>query len=779
MSVRAWSGPLVMATAVLLSGCGGDSHSDNSEATPKVAIEVISSAPDQVSGGDARLALSGDAEDLQGARLMVNGEPRDLQDFQTIDGHLEGLVSGLAEGDNTVTVNGADDAELGRITLINYPIDGPMFSGPHQYPFVCTTTSELGLQPKVDSDTAPGFEVQDGDGNAIGYSRDCAIDTYTTYVYRSTEGSYKPLPGDGSRPADMATTTLTDGRDVDFVVRWERGTINRFIYSIAMLAEAGEEPGSLDTGLWNKRLMYRFQGGVGIGHTQGRMDAEKRALRPDILGQGYAIIYSTGNRMGEHYNMQVGGETALMVKERFVEEYGSPLYTVGLGTSGGAIQQYVYAQNHPGLIDAAIPQQSYPDMVTQTIHIGDCELLEYYMDASDRDNPKWAVTDNRIWLVGLHATDAVPDPLYDAKQDLGYGGAPGSTECVESWRGLTPLTMNPYYGEAPNQEMMRPAGIMATVNWSHYDDLRNIYGLDEDGYPNTLFDNVGVQYGLQALLDGHIDGDEFLDLNARVGGWKDQKDMIQEGFPFLGEPADVLADPSIFDPWSSRNMTLSSDPAVPAPRTEGSLQAMNGAYTSGMVFRGDAPIPIIDWRPYLEEQLDMHNVHQSFVTRQRLIDFAGNADNQVIWFTDARPDEEFDNVPMALKVIDDWMANIRDNPEGGVAGNKPAAAQDACFATDGTLVARGDDVWNGVLDDQPNGACTDYFPMYSTSRIVAGAPTQGDVFKCALKPVDTALTDGSYGDWNPNPSQVTRLKGIFPDGVCDYSQPDQGRPADL
>jgi hypothetical protein len=778
MSVRVWAGTLAMAGALVLAGCGGDSHSDRG-ATPQVAMRVVSSAPDQVSGGDARVALSGSASLLENTTLTVNDQPVDMSAFQVVGDHLEGIISGLVEGENTLLAVGPDDTERGRLTLTNYPIEGPMFSGPHQYPFVCTTTSELGLQPKVDTDTPPGFEVQDEGGNVIGYSRDCSIDTYTTYVYRSTDNSYKPLPDDGSRPADMATTTLTDGRTVDFVVRWERGTINRFIYSIAMLAEAGEEPGSLDTGLWNQRLMYRFQGGVGIGHTQGAMDAERRALRPDILGQGYAIIYSTGTRMGEHYNMQVGGETALMVKERFLELYGEPLYTVGLGTSGGAIQQYVYAQNHPGLIDAAIPQQSYPDMVTQTIHIGDCELLEYYMDATDRGNAKWTITDNRMWLVGLHATDAVPDPLYGMKLDLGYSGSPGSTECVESWRGLTPLTMNPYYGQADNQEMMRPVGIMDTVNWSHYDDLRNIYGLDEDGYPNTLFDNVGVQYGLQALLDGNITGDEFLDLNAKVGGWKDQKDMVQEGFPFLGEPEDVMADPSLFDPWSSRNMTLSTDPAVPAPRTTGSLQAMNAAYTSGMVFRGDAPIPIIDWRPYLEEELDMHNVHQSFVTRQRMIDYAGHADNQVIWFTDARPSEEFDNVPMALKVIDDWMANILANPERSVAENRPAAAEDACFATDGTLIARGADVWDGLLNDKPDGTCTQLFPIYGTSRIVAGAPLQGDVFKCALKPVDTALTDGTYGSWNPDPTQMTRLNAIFPDGVCDYSEPDQGRPEGL
>ena len=80
-----------------------------------------------------------------------------------------------------------------------------------------------------------------------------------------------------------------------------------------------------------------------------------------------------------------------MTKERFIEGYGVPLYTVGVGGSGGTIQQYVYAQRHPGvIIDAAIPQYSYPDMVTQTIHVGDCELLEHYMDVTDGANPKWA-----------------------------------------------------------------------------------------------------------------------------------------------------------------------------------------------------------------------------------------------------------------------------------------------------------------------------------------------------------------------------------------------------
>ena len=37
-----------------------------------------------------------------------------------------------------------------------------------------------------------------------------------------------------------------------------------------------------------------------------------------------------------------------MVKDRFVSAYAEPEYTIGVGGSGGAIQQYVYGQNHAG-----------------------------------------------------------------------------------------------------------------------------------------------------------------------------------------------------------------------------------------------------------------------------------------------------------------------------------------------------------------------------------------------------------------------------------------------
>ncbi len=136
--------------------------------------------------------------------------------------------------------------------------------------------------------------------------------------------------------------------------------------------------------------------------------------------------------------------------------------------------------------------------------------------------------------------------------------------------------------------------------------------------------------GCAALVDGDIGSDEFLALNAQVGSWKNEPDDVQEGCPVpvrscararRTSPAcrpfpDIY--PNLLDPWSWRNMALSPDGGLtPAPRREADPGAIEAAYEHGLVNRGDIQIPMIDWRNYLEAELDMHNSHQSFATRQR------------------------------------------------------------------------------------------------------------------------------------------------------------------
>ena len=745
-------------------------------ATHDYELRVLSSPPSMVTGGDALVQLTIPRNvPLHKAVVLRNGT--DVTSSLELDASartLTGMVTGLRLGANTLIAesngrgNGRPVAEL---TVVNHPVTGPIFSGPQQQPFVCKTqTQGLGF-PLVDNQAGIGMRLFQTPGNPatpiVGWSKDCSAPTVVDYRYKSTtDGSFKALPA-GPLPADVAQTELLDGRTVPYVFRRERGTINRFIYAISLLSPPPGDPAAPpDTSLWNRRLIYTFDGGVAIGHNQGTLGGSHQY---DLgLSQGYAIVHSSGTRTSTHYNLVLGAETAIMTKERFIEGYGVPLYTVGVGGSGGAIQQYVYAQRHPAvIIDAAIPQYSYSDMVTQTIHVADCELLEHYMDVTDGANPKWATWPNRTWIEGLAASATRANPY--------RGGLPGSSECVNGWRGLTPLALNPHFGSAgAGSEFYDPA-VMAAVKWTHWDDLRNVYGVGDNGFARVPSDNVGVEYGLRAVKDGKITPAEFLKLNATVGAWKETSDMVQEGCPFFPPQNPPCTNP--WDPWSSRNMRLSPDGgATPAPRRTGDMAAANAVYTSGIVFRGDIDIPIIDWRHYLEAELDMHHSHQSFATRKRMLNFDGDASNQVIWFTDARPARASDQTPRAFAVMDDWMANIRANPERGVAGNKPALAVDSCFRTDGSLLYSGADAWAGILDSRPAGPCTAAFPLYATSRIVSGGPIEGSIFKCALKPVATALTDGTYAPWVPGAAEVTRLGQIFPTGVCDYSKPDVGRP---
>jgi hypothetical protein len=248
--------------------------------------------------------------------------------------------------------------------------------------------------------------------------------------------------------------------------------------------------------------------------------------------------------------------------------------------------------------------------------------------------------------------------------------------------------------------------------------------------------------------------------------------MVQEGFPFVGTPSAAT-----FDPWSRRNMNLGATADQPAPRTAGDTNAMRAAYSSGHVFGGRLEVPAIDHRQYMERELDMHNAHQSFAVRKRVLQQMGHTDNLVIWFTDTTPGvTKASQTLEALAVMDKWLTNMRLNPGNGIAGNKPAEAVDACFNLQGTKIYAGGDAWSGILDSRAPGACTQGFPLYGTSRTVAGAPIEGGIYSCALKSVDQAVADGTYAPWTPGVNDLARLKKIFPQGVCNYALPDRARP---
>src|SRR5262245_20984105 len=101
-----------------------------------VELTAVSSRPGAVSGGDILVELRGTARDKWLAQL--NGRDVTSSFRHAGDDRDLALLNGLRDGKNTLTigVNGTTRAEL---DIRNHPLSGPIFSGPHQQPFVCQT----------------------------------------------------------------------------------------------------------------------------------------------------------------------------------------------------------------------------------------------------------------------------------------------------------------------------------------------------------------------------------------------------------------------------------------------------------------------------------------------------------------------------------------------------------------------------------------------------------------------------------------------------------------
>ena len=265
----------VAALLVLLAvGVAASAGAQSAAGAPEIV--TLSNRADMVSGGDVLVRVT-PAPGAADAALTVLAGGRDVTgDFRRLDdGVLEGLVSGLEPGTNRIEVRAGGSAA--GIDVISHSIAGPVFSGPHESPFVCQTDS---------------FELVSGETLGAALDDDCSVERRVDYAYRSAEdGSLKPLADPAMRPADLARTTTLDGREAPYVVRIETGTINRAVYQIAMLHDpAGEpdpDPWQSPAG-WNRRLVYTFGGGCVNGWF--RQGATTGGVTDDVmLRQGYAV----------------------------------------------------------------------------------------------------------------------------------------------------------------------------------------------------------------------------------------------------------------------------------------------------------------------------------------------------------------------------------------------------------------------------------------------------------------------------------------------------------
>ncbi len=644
-----------------------------------------------------------------------------------------------------------------------------LFSGESEYPFLCATQrSGLG-QPLVDNQSEIGIAVYgvDDDGKKnkelVGYSKDCSLPTNIQYFVKDEEiQGFKKVED---------TSLLA--KDVSKLIRVETGTINRFIYMLALPVSKADLPDKFNPEKWNNRLIYRFKGGVGVGHKQGRVGISKMLYEhEEQLEQGYAIAFSSGTQTSNHYDIWLSEDTALRVKKQFSSRYGEPIYTIGMGGSGGAIQQYLLSQNHPGIIDAAIPLYSYPDMVTQVTYALDCELMEYYFDVTS-DQEKWQYWPNRSLVEGSNALQGFKNRYGKLQGIAGYLNGDfslmpdGASQCTNGWRGPAQHINNPYFFSKYNQVSRET---LLQVDWSHWGNLSHFYGTQNDGFANRFWDNQGIQYGLTSLLDKQLSISEFIDLNKHIGGWKQPADMENERFWHISGD-DSLSRLSL---WGHHNMTHDGKKEL-ATRSEGDDGAIKAAYRAGLVYLGLSDLPIIDMRHYLDDKLDMHHSLASFTSRKRIQNAMGNSDHQLIWMIEKNDNvsrrDLMSSLPIndALRVLDQWLINIKTNPNKSVADNRPVAANDRCYDEDKNVIDSGAQTWNGQWNGKSNGTCMTRFPNYGHSRLVAGDSVYTDTLKCQKIPVAKAVAKGVYGELNMKP-YVDELETIFPNGVCEFNQ---------
>jgi hypothetical protein len=331
---------------------------------------------------------------------------------------------------------------------------------------------------------------------------------------------------------------------------------------------------------------------------------------------------------GNNCNDVLSAETAMIVKEHFIESFGVPVHTIGVGGSGGSMQQHLIAQNYPGLLDGIIPGASYPDTVTLAPPITDCSLLAHAIDNSEHN-----------WT--------------EAQKKAVSGFATWAT--CESWmRSFSPALIQPgsCHEVVPKELAYHPELRPNGVRCGFHDNLVNLVGRDSTtGLARRALDNVGVQYGLKAFNDGLIDAEQFIELNEVIGGFDDDANLVPE-------------------------------------RSVADMDALKVLYQTGRVNSGAgslSSIPMIDTRRYADPSGNIHDRVRTFSMGARLRRAHGSSANRVFL---TNPPPALD----VVRLMDQWLTTLAaddsgDEPSAAIARARPAELSDACWSAEGERLA--------------------------------------------------------------------------------------------
>ena len=710
-------GALIAMASVLAAcggGSGGDDDNDSNDSSPVAAeLKVLSNRADLVSGGDALVEVIAPAgADLATLKIELNGEDVTGAFDQRPDGRYYGLVTGLKEGKNALQAV-LSSGERSEIEITNHAIGGPIISGAQITPWTCTT------KVASPSDNNPDL------GDPLDEQCNIAAPVYR-YQYRTLDGRFAPYDVENPPAADqIATTTTDEGNTVPYIVRIERGVINRGKYDIAYLANpddpaASWQPWNVPTS-WNQKLFWKFGSGCDYRRVQGNPGT----VMDDVaLSRGFMVASSEMTQYGTHCNDLTSAETVIMVKEHIVENYGEIRYTMSDGMSGGAHQQHLHASNYPGLLQGILPAAGWQDTWTAGREFADCGLLKRYHDG--QAGTALDMTNMQRALVAGHRWNQVCE-------------GPANTNMASR----TAFYIDPAVGcgdPADQWSRSNPTGVRCTLQ----DFNISVFGpRDDTGYAKSPLDNVGIQYGFNALNTGAITAEQFVAMNEQIGGY------------------------DIDGQWQPSRMQ--ADPGA-AEIAHGSGRIPYGKNLGNVAIIADVEFNIT------EEHYDF----RTWVIRNRILSVYGDYDNHVLWRHKSRVP---DFAARRFDAMNDWLmrveADTSDRPlREKIIANKPAIAADSCYREDSKQWSTDPEYCNTGATPNMDSTVVDgifepgvnEWPVFRDTRVASGEPLTSDIMKCELKPLDRNDYQVSFTS-----DQWSRLSAVFPNGVCDYSKPGIGQ----
>ena len=767
---------IASVTCAALVSCGHD------DGTPVVltgtSVKVLSTRADLVTGGSALVEVDLPANAVPGRlKVMVGSTDQTTAFTVRSDGRIVGLVTGLANGDNPVTVTSVDNSFSGtRLTVTNHPIGGPLLQASQPQPWVCATPVPTSATTTTAATNASGLSttavdaqcdiaaeshffyrtltpllVTTGDGGCSFVLPDPSPTIANAHPSTPTNSCLQPYVV-GTTPDSVVamTTPLGSSTPVKYIVRVERGTVNRGIYDIAVLYDP-TKPWTAATpqAQWTRKVVYSF--GASTGQPRLQFRTEQNWADDSALSRGFMTVDNSLDDSLYNSNRIINIETVMMMKEYITKNYGEILYTAGNGCSGGSIGQNTAVSTYPGLLDGIQVQCDYPDSVTTGIEVADCvQLVNFYAGAA--------------WTT-LVASEGLTQAQIDAKKTA-INGHLDQTSC-HSWNNYfgynnkpgnyAPLLVADNTGRlvtgATTNNCKLPAGQVydpvANPNGPRCGDPDlsvSVWGLAPNtNRANQTNDNVGVQYGLGALIAGKINAEEFVTLNEKIGG-------------------------------------TDADSNLTAARSVADAAALPIAYVSGLVGSGAqfAKVPIIDLRGYDESPIaypgavGIHYIWRSFSERDRLDQDGGGHANQVMWRFSTGLTAPAALSLQSLLTMDAWLSTLAttapkatinsERTSAQVVAAKPASAFDYCYlSTDSTMSTKVTDF--SICNQDPKLA------IHASPHQVAGGPRAENILKCTLKP----LVFSDYGAITFTTAQQSRLNAVFPTGVCDWTKPGIGQ----